>query len=140
MMKRKIDPTLLELWIGILVYGVVFEAALLLFARTPAYGIGLWIGIFLALAGAFHMWWSLNRGLELPEKAAVKSVSTQNIIRYVMIAAALAVLMCTDFANPIFAFCGYMGMKVSAYLNPLIHRIRVGKAEEKEEISDGTAL
>ncbi len=139
-MKRKIDPTLLELWIGILAYGIVFELALLLFARNPAYSIGLWIGVFLALAGAFHMWWSLNRGLELPEKAAVKSVSTQNIIRYVMIAAALAVLMCTNFANPIFAFCGYMGMKVSAYLNPLIHRVRVGKEERKEEISDGTAL
>lgn len=139
-MKRKIDPTLLELWIGILAYGIIFEAALLLFARNPAYSIGLWIGVFLALAGAFHMWWSLNRGLELPQKAAVKSVSTQNIIRYVVIAAALAVLMCTNFANPIFAFCGYMGMKVSAYLNPFIHRIRAGKEEQKEEISDGTVL
>lgn len=140
MMKRRIDPTLLELWIGILAYGIVFELALLLFARDPAYGAGLWIGVFLALAGAFHMWWSLNRGLDLPEKAAVKSVSTQNIIRYTVIAAALAALMCTNFANPIFAFCGYMGMKVSAYLNPLIHRIRVGKEEPKEEVSDGTAL
>lgn len=139
-MKKKIDPTLLELWIGILAYGIVFELALLLFARDPAYSIGLWIGIFLALAGAFHMWWSLNRGLELPEKAAVKSVSTQNIIRYFMIAAALVVLMCTNFGNPIFAFCGYMGMKVSAYLNPLIHRIRAGKEKQEEEISDGTIL
>lgn len=50
------------------------------------------------------------------------------------------VLMCTDFANPIFAFCGYMGMKVSAYLNPLIHRLRTGKEKQEEEISDGTAL
>lgn len=139
-MKKKIDPTLLELWIGILAYGVAFELALLLFARNPAYGIGLWIGIFLALAGAYHMWWSLDRGLELPEKAAVKSLSAQNIIRYVVLAAALAVLMCTNFGNPIFTFCGYMGMKVSAYLNPLIHRIRAGKGERKEEISDGTAL
>ena len=34
-------------------------------------------------------------------------------------------LIYTDFANPIFAFCGYMGMKVSAYLNPLMHRINM---------------
>lgn len=125
---------------GILAYGVIFQIVLLLFSRRPAYGFGLWIGIILALAGAFHMWWALNRGLELPEKAAVKSISTQNIIRYVVIAAALAILMCTNFANPIFAFCGYMGMKVSAYLNPLIHRLRVGKEKQKEEISDGTVL
>ncbi len=139
-MRRKIDPTLLELCLGILAYGVVFEIVLLFFSRNPAYSIGLWIGIILALAGACHMWWSLNRGLDLPQKAAVKSMSTQNIIRYVVIAAVLAALMCTDMANPIFAFCGYMGMKVSAYLNPLIHRLRAGREEQKDEISDGTVL
>ena len=124
---------------GIAAYGIIFEIVLLFFSRNPVYSAGLWIGIILALAGAVHMWWSLNRGLDLPQKAAVKSMSTQNIIRYVTIAAVLAVLMCTDFANPIFAFCGYMGMKVSAYLNPLIHRLRTGKEKQEEEISDGTA-
>ena len=125
---------------GIAAYGIIFEIVLLFFSRNPVYSAGLWIGIILALAGAVHMWWSLNRGLDLPQKAAVKSMSTQNIIRYVTIAAVLAVLMCTDFANPIFAFCGYMGMKVSAYLNPLIHRLRTGKEKQEEEITDGTAL
>ena len=125
---------------GIAAYGIIFEIVLLFFSRNPVYSAGLWIGIILALAGAVHMWWSLNRGLDVPQKAAVKSMSTQNIIRYVTIAAVLAVLMCTDFANPIFAFCGYMGMKVSAYLNPLIHRLRTGKEKQEEEISDGTAL
>ena len=134
-MKRKIDPTLLELWLGILAYGVVFEIALLVFSGNPSYSIGLWIGVFLAAAGAFHMWWSLDRGLDLPEKEAVKSLGAQNIIRYVVLVIVLGVLM---YANPILAFCGYMGMKASAYLNPLIHRLRAGKKEQ--EISDGTAL
>ena len=131
-MKRKIDPTLLELWLGILAYGVIFEIVLLFFSRNPAYSIGLWIGVFLALAGAFHMWWALDRGLDLPEKEAV------NIIRYAVLVVVMGALMFVDFANPIFTFCGYMGMKVSAYLNPLIHRLRAGK--EEREISDGTAL
>lgn len=137
-MKRKIDSTLLELWLGILAYGVVFEIALLFFSGNPAYSIGLWIGVFLAVAGAFHMWWSLDRGLDLPEKEAVKSMGAQNIIRYVVLVLVIGALMFVDFANPILAFCGYMGMKVSAYLNPLIHRLRVGRKEQK--ISDGTAL
>lgn len=137
-MKRKIDSTLFELWLGILAYGVVFEIVLLFFFRDPAYSIGLWIGVSLAVAGAFHMWWSLDRGLDLPEKEAVKSMGAQNIIRYVVLVLVLGALMFVDFADPIFAFCGYMGMKVSAYLNPLIHRFRAGKKEQ--EVSDGTAL
>lgn len=122
-MKRKIDPTLFELWTGILAYGVVFEIVLLIFSREPSYSIGLWIGVLLAVAGAFHMWWSLNRGLDMSEKDAVKSLGTQNIIRYFILVIVVAVLIYTNFANPIFAFFGYMGMKVSAYLNPLIHRL-----------------
>ncbi len=122
-MKRKIDPTLFELCLGILAYGAVFEIVLLLFSREITYSLGFLIGVALALAGAVHMWWSLNRGLDLPEKEAVKSLSIQNIIRYLVLAAVLAVLIGTGVANPIFAFAGYMGMKVSAYLNPLIHKL-----------------
>lgn len=121
------DPTLFELCLGILVYGAVFEIVLLLFSREITYSLGLLIGVTLALAGAVHMWWSLNRGLDLPEKEAVKSLSIHNIIRYLVLAAVLALLIGTKIANPIFTFAGYMGMKVSAYLNPLIHKLRVGK-------------
>lgn len=122
-MKRKIDPTLFELCLGILAYGIVFEIVLLFFSRELSYSLGLLIGVVLALVGVVHMWWSLNRGLDLPEKEAVKSLSTQNIIRYFILAAVLAALIGTKFANPIFTFAGYMGMKVSAYLNPLIHKL-----------------
>lgn len=122
-MKRKIDPTLFELCLGILAYGIVFEVVLLFFSRELSYSLGLLIGVVLALLGAVHMWWSLNRGLDLPEKEAVKSLSTQNIIRYFILAAVLAALIGTKLANPIFTFAGYMGMKVSAYLNPLIHKL-----------------
>lgn len=122
-MKRKIDPTLLELCLGILAYGIVFEIVLLFFSRELSYSLGLLIGVALALLGAVHMWWSLNRGFDLPEKEAVKSLITQRLIRYSILAAVLAVLSVTNFANPIFTFAGYMGMKVSAYLNPLIHKL-----------------
>lgn len=135
-MKKKIDPTLFELCLGILAYGVIFEIVLLIFSREITYSLGLWIGVVLALAGAVHMWWSLNRGLDLPEKEAVKSLSIHNIIRYLILAAVLAVLIGTRLANPIFTFAGYMGMKVSAYLNPLIHKLHAGKGKD----SDGSIV
>lgn len=122
-LKKKIDPTLFELCLGIFLYGIVFEMILLLFSRVAAYSIGLWIGVILAEAGAFHMWWSLNRSMDLGEKEAVKSVTSGNLIRYAVLVVVLGILIYTDFANPIFAFCGCMGMKVSAYLNPVMRKV-----------------
>ncbi len=123
-MKKKIDPTLFDLCLGIFLYGIVFEIVLLFFSRRASYSIGLWTGIVLALAGSVHMWWTLNRGLEMASKDATKTVGANNLVRYFAIVLVVAVLIYTDFGNPIFAFCGYMGMKISAYLNPMIRRMR----------------
>ena len=122
-MKKKIDPTLFELCLGIVLYGIAFQLVLLLFSREFSYSVGLWIGIVLAVAGAIHMWWSLNRGLDQAAKGAVKTVGANSLIRYVVLVVIMGVLVYTEFANPIFAFCGYMGMKVSAYMNPWMKKL-----------------
>ena len=123
-MKKKIDPTLLDLCLGILLYGIVFQAVLLFFSRKAAYSLGLWIGVVLAIVGAVHMWWSLDRGMDQAAKQAAKTIGANNLIRYFVLVVIMFVLIYTDFANPIFMFCGYMGMKISAYLNPWMSKIR----------------
>lgn len=123
-MKKKIDPTLFDLCLGIFLYGVIFEIILLFFSRRASYSIGLWIGVILAVAGAVHMWWSLNRSMEMASKDAGKTVGVNNLVRYFVLVIVIMVLIYTDFANPILAFCGYMGMKISAYLNPMIRKVR----------------
>ena len=122
-MKKKIDPTLFDLCLGIVLYGIVFQLVLLLFSREVSYSAGLWIGIVLAVVGSVHMWWSLNRGLDQAAKGAAKTVGANSLIRYFVLVVVMAVLVYTELANPIFAFCGYMGMKVSAYMNPWMRRI-----------------
>lgn len=122
-MKKKIDPTLFELCLGIVLYGIAFQLVLLLFSREFSYSVGLWIGIVLAVAGAIHMWWSLNRGLDQAAKGAVKTVGANSLIRYFVLVVIMGVLVYTEFANPIFAFFGYMGMKVSAYMNPWMKKL-----------------
>ena len=123
-MKKKIDPTLFDLCLGILLYGIVFQAVLLFFSRKAAYSLGLWIGVVLAIVGAVHMWWSLDRGMDQAVKQAAKTIGANNLIRYFVLVVIMFVLIYTDFANPIFMFCGYMGMKISAYLNPWMSKIR----------------
>lgn len=122
-MRKKINPTTFDLCLGIVLYGIVFEIILLIFSGKPAYSIGLWIGIALAVVGSIHMWWSLDRSLDMVQKDATRQVTTNNIIRYFVAVMVLVILVYTDFANPIFAFCGYMGMKVSAYMNPFVRKI-----------------
>lgn len=123
-MKKKIDPTLFDLCLGILLYGIIFQLVLLFFSRKMPYSLGLWIGVVLAVAGAIHMWWSINKGMDQVSKQAAKTVGTNNLIRYLVLVVVTFILIYTDFANPIFMFCGYMGMKVSAYLNPWLCKIR----------------
>lgn len=122
-MKKRIDPTLFDLCLGIVLYGIVFQLILLLFSREISYSVGLWIGIALAVAGSIHMWWSLNRGLDQAAKGAARAVGAGSLIRYFVLVFIMAVLIYTEFANPIFAFCGYMGMKISAYMNPWMRKI-----------------
>ena len=123
-MKKRIDSTLFDLCLGIILYGVVFQLVLLVFSKEKAYSLGLWIGIMLAAAGAVHMWWSLDRSMGQAAKQAAKTISTNNLIRYLVLVIVTFILIYTDFANPILMFCGYMGMKVSAYLNPWLCKIR----------------
>lgn len=121
--KKKIDATLFDLCLGIFLYGIVCQAVLLIFSRRPDYSIGLWIGVISGITGAIHMWWALDRGLDMAEKDAVKSVGTQSLVRYFAILAVMTLAALSGFADPIFVFIGYMGMKVSAYMQPYTHRI-----------------
>lgn len=120
---EKINETLKELMIGILFFGIVVEVLGLCFSSQKGYfSIGLWYGIVLALAAAVHMWWGLDRGVELGDGAA-KYVLSQNMIRYGVIVVAFGVLCVTDIGNPLAAFAGIMGLKAGAYLQPFTHKI-----------------
>lgn len=127
MKKRitRINRTLFELETGILIYGVVCQLVIMLIRNRPGYSLGLWIGIVTAMLGAFHMWWSLDRALDLPEKAAVRSMSTHNIIRYLVFVLVVGVAAVTQIANPLFIFLGIMSIKVSAYMHFLTQKISV---------------
>lgn len=125
-MKEKItgiNRTLFELETGILIYGVVCQLFVLAVQDKAGYSLGFWIGIITAMAGAFHMWWSLDRALDLPEKAAVKKMSTHNIIRYLVFVLVVGAIAVTKIANPLSAFLGIMSLKAAAYMQPFTRKI-----------------
>ena len=120
---KNISETLKELLIGILFYGIIVEVLIFCFGKEKGYlSIGLWIGILLAFAAAIHMWWGLEKGMELGD-GATKYLLSQNMIRYGVIVIAFGVLCLVDIGSPLAAFAGIMGLKAGAYLQPFTHKI-----------------
>ena len=123
-MKRKINETLLELILGILLWGVLWQAGGVWFVADKAgCSLGLWLGIITAGLCAAHMYRSLDRALDLSEKDAQRYVMSRNMMRYGLIMAVLLVLMITEAGNPLCCFLGVMGLKAAAYLQPFLHKV-----------------
>ena len=122
---KKISETLKELLIGILFYGILVEIIGICFIKDKVYfSIGLWFGIILALAAAAHMWWGLDKAMDMGNGASKYALS-QNMIRYGVIVVAFGALCVVDLGNPIAAFAGIMGLKAGAYLQPFTHKIMI---------------
>mgnify|MGYP002510986371 CR=1 FL=1 len=121
---KKKDRTLFELSVGIVAWGLICQLTVVWFVSDRAgYSLGLWMGTFLAVAAGCHMWWALDRALDLARDNAVKMITKHNIIRYAVIVAAMAFIMVNGAANPLAAFLGIMGLKVAAYLQPFTHKV-----------------
>jgi len=128
MKKIKIpDDTLKGLLIGILIFEILAELIGLPFVKSVMrYSIGLWIGALLAVAAAIHMWWTIDKNLTVNadnESASRAYAIRQGIIRYVVILAVFVVICLTDFAYPLAAFLGIMGLKAGAYIQPQVDKI-----------------
>lgn len=125
-MKNKltaINRTLFELEAGILIFGAVCQIFMFLPEDKGGCSAGLWMGIALAMAGAVHMWWSLDRALDLGESQAVKTMGAHNVLRYCFIVAAFALIAISGIGNPLSAFLGIMSLKASAYMHFITRKI-----------------
>ena len=106
---KKIDETVREMWLGTFLWGCLCELVSVWWVKDRLYsGLGILIGMLLAMAGIWHMWKVLDTALELANDAQ-KYATSKNLL-----------LMLTHFADPLAAFAGLMGMKASAYLQPFI--------------------
>lgn len=121
---KSINEELPALMAGILPFGILCQITVVWFVKDKAgYSIGLWLGIFIAEAMAYHMAASISMSVELDEETAVKVMQKKNVFRYGMVTIALGLIMISGFANPLAAFLGVMGLKVAAYVQPCTKKI-----------------
>ena len=117
------NETLKEMLCGMALYGLVGQIVILLFVRGDGVSRGWWVGVLTAIGCGYQMWWSLDRALDLSEGDASKKVMTYSMLRYIVIVAIMAVVMITEFANPLAAVFGVFALKAGAYLQPLMHKL-----------------
>lgn len=121
---RKINRTLLEMQIGLLVWGTLCQlVGAFLVKEQGYYAKSLWFGILFGVFSLIHMYRSLDRALDYEEKSAAKMISRAYLIRYVLFIVILSIIMVTEVLNPLVVFLAYMGMKVAAFLQPITHKV-----------------
>lgn len=121
---RRLNRTLLEMYIGIVFWGIGCQLVGTFVAENQGmYARSLWFGILFALINTTQMYRSLDRALDFDEKSATKLIYRSYLIRYISVAVVLAVVMITEVMNPLVVFLAYMGLKVTAYLQPITHKL-----------------
>ena len=133
--------TLTELLAGIVLAGIVFEIIGLIFVKDRlSHSIGMLIGVVMALAMATHMAFSLSNALDWDEEHAKSSMWKSNILRYVLVVVCFMLSAYFRIGNMVSCFFGIMTLKMSAYLQPYLHRLcnkYILKIEEEGGCVDG---
>lgn len=133
---RKRNRTLLEMHAGMLFFGIVCQLPLAFFAGDKwKYAISLWFGIAFAVAGSIHMCRTLEKAL-LRGGDASGIVTRGYLFRYAMVAVVLIVISVTEAMNPLVFFLGYMSLKVTAYLQPLTHKLCNRLFREEDPVAE----
>ena len=123
-MLRTINPALPGLLAGIVLYGVVIQFTGMWFVDDKQqYTIGLWIGILLAMGMAVNMAVVILDAVDvMASTGTAVRTGFWSVLRYVVVIGAFVGVWYFEVGNLLVMFLGVMGLKVSAYLQPLLHR------------------
>ncbi|MBO5070033.1 MAG: hypothetical protein J6C37_06695 [Roseburia sp.] len=137
-MLKKINDALPGLVLGILIYGVVVELCGVWFVSDKIrFTSGLAIGIALACGMAINMAVVLRDAVDLYGKSkAPGNVIVMYALRYIVVVVVFFVMMKWDLGNFVAALIGILGLKVSAYLQPLANKL-LRKLRKKDDSNSG---
>lgn len=123
-MLRRLNDALPGLVLGIIAYGAaVFLAGIWFVPDKLRFTTGLAIGIALACGMAVNMAVVLRDAVEIYGEAKARSkIIARSITRYLVVVIVFFVMMKWKFGSLLAAFIGVLGLKISAYLQPLAHR------------------
>ena len=115
-----------DISIIIFIYGAVAAVFEIIFAKRVIYSLlGLLIGCILAVYMFVYMERILSKGMKSADSKQMGNYITKHsCIRYFSIVIVFAVICITKVADPIACFIGLLGLKIAAYLQPVISKLR----------------
>lgn len=138
-MLKRINPALPQLIVGILLYGIVIQLTGMWFVKDKqAYTLGLWIGVALAIGMAINMAIVILDAVDgMATTGRTVRTGFWSVLRYVVVVGVFVAAWYFELANPLIMFLGLMGLKVSAYLQPIFSKIISHRGNEGGELSVG---
>lgn len=133
----EVRKVLKELYIGIIIYACVFMIIGIIFMRPVwLYALALAVGALGACFQAYHIYDTLDRALDLSAKSAKSFASVRCIFRLVLCMALMIGGILIDWAAFVGVAVGLMGLKISAFLNPVVKKLikRFDRVEDTLDI------
>ena len=124
-MLRRINTALPGLIAGIVIYGLLVQFTGVWFVEDKiGYSIGLWYGIAIAIGMGINLATVIYDAVTFDgEGNANKRVAAKSMLRYIVVAVLFFILGYFEIGNLFTAFLGAMGLKFSAYMQPLLNKI-----------------
>lgn len=120
----KKDSTLTELITGIILLGIIEQIVCLIISKDYLYNaVGLWSGIALTMGMAVHMKRSIEDSFDFGEDGAVKHIRKSYAMRMMAAFLVMGVVVYFDLGNPLALLAGVFPLKISAYLQPHMHKV-----------------
>lgn len=133
-MLKRLNEALPGLVLGIIIYGILLQlTGVWLVDDKLRYSTGLWIGIGCALFMAIHMAMSIEDAVSIgTEDGAKRKTIASAMFRYMIVLLVLVVMCYFNLGMILPAFFGVLGLKFSAYAQPLLGRLRRKKEDQEK--------
>ena len=124
-MLKRINSALPGLIAGIVIYGLIVQFTGVWFVEDKiGYSIGLWYGIAIAIGMGINIAVVIYDTVTFYGGGdANKRVAAKSILRYFVVVILFLILGYFEIGNLFTAFLGAMGLKFSAYMQPLLNKI-----------------
>ena len=119
---KRLNQALPGLVVGIIIYGLLVELIGVWFVSDIIrYTTGLIIGIGCAIGMAIHIAMIIEESVRIGQ-GHEKYLSFKSVLRYLVVCAVMILMMVFKLGNMFTALIGILGLKVSAYAQPLLYK------------------